>query len=62
MLSRYRRSRHTQACNDNGPFSVVRGNGAAPHPTIIRVAANAAGAITLSYVAGGVLMITGTAG
>ena len=59
MLARRRPSHHTPACNDNGPFSAVRSNATAPLVNIIRVATDTAGPITVSYVAEGVLIITG---
>ena len=53
---KYQRPR-TTACNDNG-FITLRRDARAPLPTILRVATEAAGPISLSYVADGVLIIT----
>ena len=57
----FAQSRTTPASNDNGPLSAPRGGARTPLSNIVRVAAEFVGAITLSYVAGGVMMITRTA-
>ncbi len=53
---KYQRAR-TTACNDNG-FITIRRDATAPLLTILQVATEAAGPISLSYIADGVLIIT----
>ncbi len=60
MLPRRSPSHYTPACNDNGPFSAIRSNATAPRSDIVRIATQVAGPLTLSYVADGVLIITGS--
>jgi hypothetical protein len=63
MLARKHQHPRTTACNDNG-FIPMRRDARAPLPTILRVATEtagpieAAGPISLSYLADGVLIIT----
>lgn len=59
MLAQRRPSHHTPACNDNGPFSAIRSNATAPLSNIVRIATQVAGPVTVSYMAEGVLIITG---
>ncbi len=60
MLPRHDQHRHAPACNDNGPFSGYRRD-LLPLSNIVRVATEVAGSVALSYVADGVLIITGKA-
>jgi hypothetical protein len=57
MFARKHQRPRTTACNDNG-FITMRQDTRAPLPTILRVATEAAGPISLSYIADGVLIIT----
>jgi len=57
MLARNHQRPRTTACNDNGFLPMPR-DARAPLPTILRVATEAAGPISLSYIADGVLIIT----
>ncbi len=55
MLVRQLEAQPSPACNDNGEFAPRRR--AAP-PSILKVAAELSGSISVSYVADGVLMIS----
>ena len=57
MFARKHQRPRTTACNDNG-FIPMRRDARAPLPTILRVATEAVGLISLSYLADGVLIIT----
>jgi hypothetical protein len=58
MLSRPAQPRPIPACNDNGLLSKM-GRSPMPLANIVQVATEAAGAVALSYVVDGVLIITG---
>jgi hypothetical protein len=57
MCARQPQTRATAACNDNGIFPVLRWGTARPASNILRIASDFAGSISMSYVAGGVLII-----
>jgi hypothetical protein len=57
MIARQRQRPWTRACNDNGLITPPQEGMGLP-PTILRVAAETAGPIALSYVADGVLIIS----
>ncbi len=54
MLARHHRTRRSPACNDNGAFARPR---TAPPQSILKIAAEVCGSISLSYVADGVTVI-----
>jgi hypothetical protein len=57
MCARQTQTRATAACNDNGIFPVLRRRTPRPVSNILRIAFDLGGPITMSYVAGGVLII-----